>query len=92
MRMTRRDFVKNMVVGAAGLSIAGSLDPRSAAAAEKKYAHYHHKFVYKKGTGGPGAADYYFRMNGKDLNDTNTNFSFGYYSKVGAWNIEQPGG
>ena len=27
MRMTRRDFVKNMVVGAAGLSIAGSLIP-----------------------------------------------------------------
>ncbi len=91
MNITRRDFVKNMFVGAAGISIAGSLDPW-AAAAEKNYDHYFHKFVYNKGTGGPGAADYFFRMNGSDLNDTNTNFSFGYYSKVGAWDAEQPGG
>ena len=57
MRMTRRDFVKDMVIGAAGLSIAGSLDPW-VAAAEKKYGHYFHKFVYKEGTEGPGAADH----------------------------------
>jgi len=91
MRMTRREFVKDMIIGGAGLSIAGSLDPW-VSAAEKKYGHYFHKFVYKKGTGGPGAADHFFRMNGKDLNDTNTNFSFGYYSKAGAWNTAQPGG
>jgi hypothetical protein len=92
MRITRREFVKNVAVGAAGLSIAGPLNSWCAAGVEKKYAQNHHKFVYQKGTGGPGAADYYFRMNGKDLNDTNTNFSFGYYSKVGAWDTSMPAG
>jgi hypothetical protein len=71
--------------------MAGALNPW-ATAAEKKYAHYHHKFVFEKGAGGPGAADHFFRMEGKDLNNTNTNFSFGYHSKVGAWNTAQPGG
>jgi hypothetical protein len=91
MRKTRRDFVKGAVIGAAGLTIAGALDPW-AAAAEKKFSRYFHDFVYKKGTGGPGAADHFFRMEGKDLNNTNTNFSFGYYSKTGAWNTAQPAG
>ena len=91
MKATRREFVKNVIAGTAGLSIAGALDPW-AAAAEGKYDQYFHKFVYKKGTNGPGDADYFFRMEGRDLNNTNTNFSFGYYSKVGAWNTDQPGG
>jgi len=91
MRTTRRGFFKDVVIGTAGLSIAGALDPWGEAA-EKKYGHYFHNFVYTKGTGGPGAADYFFLMEGKDLNNTNTNFSFGYYSKAGAWNTAQPGG
>ena len=91
MRKTRRDFVKEAAVGTAGLSIAGALDLR-AAFASSKFGQYHHKFVFKKGTGGPGAADHFFRMESKDLNDTSANFSFGYYSKVGAWNTTQPAG
>jgi hypothetical protein len=92
MRITRRDFAKNVAVGAAGLSMAGPLNPWSSAAAEQRFAKYHHKFVYQKGTGGPGAPDYYFLMTGKELNDKNTNFSVGYYSKVGAWDTSMPAG
>ncbi len=91
MRTTRRDFIKDMTVGAASLAIAGSWD-RKAAAQNLKYNEYFHDFVYKKGNRGPGDADYYFRMNGKDLNGRNTNFSFGYYSKVGAWDTSAPAG
>jgi len=82
MSTTRREFVKGAVAGAAGLAAAGSLDLW---AAELKYNYYAHKLVYKKGKGGPGCADYIVRMNGKDLNDRETNFEFGYYSKIGAW-------
>jgi hypothetical protein len=91
MRTTRRDFVKGVTGGAAAMAMVGSFNPWASAAA-LKYDEYFHNFVYKKGSGGPGAADYYFRMNGKDLNNRNTNFSFGYYSKVGAWNTAEPGG
>jgi len=91
MRKTRRDFVKEVAIGTAGFSIAGALDLQ-AAVAPSKFDPYHHKFVFKKGTGGPGAADHFFRMESKDLNDTSANFSFGYYSKVGAWNTAQPAG
>jgi hypothetical protein len=91
MRRTRREFVKDVVIGATGLSIAGSVGTWSALA-ENKYDHFFHDFVYKKGTGGPGAADYYFLMDGKDLNNRDTNFSFGYYSKVGAWDTSMPAG
>jgi hypothetical protein len=89
MSTTRREFLKDIAVGAVGLAGAGSLDLW---AADTKYGHYVHKFVYKKGQGGPGDADYFVRMNGKDLNGRNTNFSFGYYSKVGARNTAETGG
>ena len=81
---TRREFVRNAGFTAAGLAVTGSLGPW-AAAAELKYGHFVHKFFYKKEKGGPGRADCFVRMNGKDLNGRNTNFSFGYYSKAGAW-------
>ena len=90
MRTTRRDFVKDVLIGTTGFSIAGALD--LGAAAPSKFGQYHHKFIFKKGTGGPGAADHFFRMESKDLNDCSANFSFGYYSKVGAWNTAQPAG
>jgi len=89
MRTTRREFAKNMAVGTVALAMAKSLSPW-AAAGELKYAHLVHKFVYKKGERGPGDADYIVRFEGKDLNNTNTNFSFGYYSKVGAWDATEP--
>ena len=91
MKKTRRDFVKEVVIGTTGLSMAGAWAPRSAAA-PSKFGQYHHKFVFKEGTGGPGAADHTFLMESKDLNDCSAHFSFGYYSKVGAWNTDQPAG
>jgi hypothetical protein len=91
MRKTRRDFVKDMVLCTGGLSMAGVLD-LGAVAASSKFSQYHHKFVFKKGTGGPGAADHFFRMESKDLNNCSANLSFGYYSKVGAWKTDQPAG
>jgi hypothetical protein len=91
MKTSRREFVKDIAVGATGLVTARLMNAQTASAAGK-YDEYFHRFVYRKGTGGPGAADYYFRMNGKDLNRRNANFSFGYYSKVGAWNAGEPGG
>src|SRR5512146_2681056 len=92
MRTTRRDFIKDVTVGAASLAIAGSWNTRNAAAQNLKYNEYFHDFIYKKGNRGPGDADYYFRLNGKNLNGRNTNFSFGYYSKLGAWDTSAPAG
>lgn len=82
---TRRRFVRDAAFGAAGLAAACSLNPWVSAMAENKYGRYFKKFVYKKGTGGPGSADYFVRMNGKDLEGRDTNFSFAYCSKEGAW-------
>ncbi len=91
MSTTRREFLKDVAVGSAGLAVADSLSPW-AVAAKTKYGHYVHNLVYKKGQGGPGCADYITRMNGKDLNGRETNFAFGYYSKVGAWDTSDAGG
>ena len=88
MSTTRREFVKDVVVGTAGLAVASSLGSL-ATAAEAKYEHYFHKFFYRVGQSGPGDADYFVRMDRNDLNGTNTNFSFGYYSKAGAWNAAE---
>ena len=44
--------------------------------------------TFKKGEGGPGCADSIIHMNGKDLNNRNTNFSSGYYSKPSAHQSE----
>jgi hypothetical protein len=82
---TRREFVKDVAVGAAGLAVAGSLGTLTAAADETKYKQYVHKLVYKKGRAGPGSADAVYEVTSKELNGRNTNYSFGYYSKVGAY-------
>jgi hypothetical protein len=82
---TRREFVRDTAIGAAGFAMAGSLNSLAFAAAEKKYSRFFKKFTYRKGEGGPGSADYFVRLNGKDLEGRDTNFSFGYYSKAGAW-------
>ena len=81
---TRREFAKELTIGAGALAISGSLGAWAAAAA-RKYQSYFHGLNFKKGQGGPGCADSIIRMNGKDLNGRNTNFSFGYYSKPGAY-------
>jgi hypothetical protein len=86
--ISRREFVRDAGVGVAGATFAGSLGPLPAAAAETKYGHFIKKFVFHKGEGGPGKADYIFHMTTQDLEWRNTNFSFGYYSKVGAYNNE----
>lgn len=82
---TRREFVKGVIVGAAGWSIVNSLGGL-AAADDSLYGPYCHPFFFKVGQNGPGDADYFVRMERGNLNGTNTNFTFGYYSKVGAWN------
>jgi hypothetical protein len=79
---TRREFARDLAAGMGALAGMGSLAVWSAAAAGK-YDRYFHTLRYKKGQGGPGAADAIFRLNGKDLNNRNANFSFGYYSKPG---------
>ncbi len=90
---TRRGFVKEVALGTAGVAFAGSLGTWPAAVAQtKKYQHFVKKLVFTKGTGGPGSADNIVRMAGKDLEGLNTNFSFGYYSKVGDWGTPNSGG
>jgi hypothetical protein len=84
MSATRREFVKGVAVGTAGFAVLGSLRGL-AAISESKYGHYCHPFYYSVGLNGPGDADYFVSMDRNNLNGTNTNFTFGYYSKVGAW-------
>ena len=84
---TRRKFVKEVGFGAAGLAIANSFAGWSKAAV-KKYQNQFHGLIFKKDQGGPGSADAIVRLNGKDLNNRDTNFSFGYYSKPGPYQNE----
>jgi hypothetical protein len=88
MSTTRREFVKGVAVGTAGLAVVGSLRGL-AAIDDSKYGHYCHPFYYRVGQSGPGDADYFVHMDRNVLNGTNTNFTFGYYSKVGAWNAKE---
>ena len=91
MIVTRRRLVRDVAFSAAVTVMAGSFKPW-AAAAETRYGHYFKKLAYRKAEGGPGGADYFVRLNGKDLEGRNTNFAFGYYSKVGAWNTAETAG
>lgn len=84
---TRRRFVRDLAAGTGALAAVGPLSAWTTAAAAK-YQDNFHKLVYRKGQGGPGCADNMFQLNGKDLNNRNTNFSFGYYSKSGAYQNE----
>ena len=65
---TRREFVKDVAMGAAGLAVAGIFGTLTGADTETKFKDYVHKLVYKKGQGGPGSADAVFQMSGKELN------------------------
>ncbi|MBN1568111.1 MAG: hypothetical protein JXA73_09705 [Acidobacteria bacterium] len=84
---TRREFVRETGFGAAGLALAGPLAGWAEAAA-KKYQEYFHELRFKKGEGGPGCADHIVELSGKNLNNRNTSFSFGYFSKPGAYKNE----
>ncbi len=81
---TRRKFVTEIAAGIGALAVTGSLSDWAAAGAQK-YKDYFHELRFKKGQGGPGCADSIVQMTGKDLNNRNTNFSFGYHSKPGAY-------
>lgn len=83
---TRRDFTKGIALSAGAWAVAGPLS--AWAAAGMKYQKYFHPLRFRKGRGGPGSADAVFRMSGRDLNNRQTNFSFGYYSRVGAYQSE----
>jgi hypothetical protein len=83
---TRREFVGKVASAAGAMAMAGSL--RGWTTAAGKYENYFHKLRYKKGQGGAGCADWIVQLTGKDLNNRNTNFSFGYYSKPGAYRNE----
>jgi hypothetical protein len=83
---TRRQFVKNIALGAAGTAVAGATDfPRNLIAQAKKYRHYVKMLNFSRGSGGPGCADYTVQMTGGEMEGLNTHFSFGYYSKTGEW-------
>lgn len=84
---TRRKFVSRIAAGTGAMALAGWLNAWISAATEK-YKDYFHKLNFRKGQGGPGCADSIIRLNGKDINDRDTNFSFGYYSKPGAYGNE----
>jgi|WetSurSiteA1Bulk_404760.scaffolds.fasta_scaffold41596_2 hypothetical protein len=84
---TRREFVKDVSLGATGLAVANSFAGWARAAA-KKYQDYFHELRFKKGKGGPGCADSIVELSGKELNNRNTHFSFGYFSKPGAYKNE----
>jgi hypothetical protein len=86
---TRREFVRCAGLGTAVLAVAGRFDSWVRAAANK-YQDYFHELRFTRERGGPGCADSIVRMTGKDLNNRNTNFSFGYYSKLGAYQSEAP--
>ncbi len=87
VRKTRREFVKDVAFAGTAAAIAPSLAARPALAAQRQFDHCFKKLVFKKPEGnvGPGNADYLVHLNGSDMDGSDTNFSFGYYSKVGSW-------
>jgi len=92
---TRREFVKDVSLGATGLAVTGSLGAW-AAAAETKHGHlikpikYNMKDMWKMV--GPGNADLLWWPKGVELEGKNVNFSFGYYTKIGDWHTKETGG
>ena len=89
---TRREFVKDAAVGVAGISIMGSLGAMANFAQETKHGHLIRKIVYRNDDWkrmGPGNADYIWWPTGVYKA---VNFSFGYYTRIGDWHTNQPGG
>jgi len=92
---TRREFVKDVGLSAAGLAVVGSLGVL-ATAADTKHGHlvkkigYNMKEMFK--VVGPGNADLLWWPKGAELEDKQVNFSFGYYTKIGDWHTRETGG
>lgn len=87
-KKTRREFVRDVAFASTAAVIAPSLAACSnPAPAQGQFDHCFKKLVFKKPEGnvGPGNADYLVHLNGSDMDGCDTNFSFGYYSKVGSW-------
>ncbi len=81
---TRREFVSKIAAGTGAVAVAGSLSSW-AVTTNEKYKSFFHKLSFVKGQGGPGCADSMFRMTGNELNGRETNLTFGYFSKPGAY-------
>jgi hypothetical protein len=92
---TRREFVRDVGFGAAGMAFAGSLYAWPSAQ-ETKHGHlikkirYNMKEMFKMV--GPGNADLLWWPKGPELENKNVNFSFGYYTKIGDWHTRETGG
>jgi hypothetical protein len=87
-RTTRREFAGEIGLGAAGLAVTGTLGSW-AAAAETKHGRLIKKIVYNMKemfkVVGPGNADALSWLRGKDVENFNVNFAWGFYSGVGDW-------
>ncbi len=93
---SRRDFVRNLAVGAAGVTVAGSLINWTPVQAQTKHGglirqiNYNMQNMWK--TVGPGNADLLWWPKGPELGDRHVNFSFGYYTRIGDWHDKETGG
>jgi len=90
---TRREFVRDVALASTAAAIVPSLAARPTPYAQRKYDQIFKKLIFKKPTGnvGPGSADNLVHLSGSDMEGSDTNFSFGYYSKVGPWTREGSG-
>ncbi len=92
---SRREFVKDVAVGTAGVAVAGSLGSWAAAQAQTKHGDLIKKISYNKDMWkavGPGNADLLWWPKGAQLGDRHVNFSFGYYTRIGDWHTRETGG
>ncbi len=93
---SRRDFVKDVAVGAAGMAIVGSLGPSATGQTQTEHGglvrkiEYNMKEMWKMV--GPGNADLLWWPKGMELGNRNVNFSFGYYTRIGDWHDKETGG
>jgi hypothetical protein len=89
---TRREFVKDIALGATGVAAAGSFGAWPSSAQEIKHVK---TITYRTDdwkTVGPGNADFIWWPMGKELENKDVNFSFGYYGRIGDWHPKSPGG
>jgi hypothetical protein len=93
---TRREFVKDTALGAAGVAVASSLGAWPLAAQETKHGHLIKKIVFNMKEMfkmvGPGNADIIWWPKGPQLENKKVNFSYGYYTKIGDWHTRETGG
>jgi hypothetical protein len=92
---TRREFVRDAALGAAGIAVSASLAAWGVGA-ETKHGHLIKKISYNMQNMwkmvGPGNADLLWWPKGVELEGKNVNFSFGYYTKIGDWHTKETGG